>query len=367
MSTAKKEILDRVADIEIKDGLNVISDLLLPIYTSAKEYCAQVEQLQTEIKNSNMRHALVPSKYKSETNKNQALIYANRTKDLIVQGTKLVYAIREKITGEQINFRTIVVGSKAQNTHIVTISVNELLDGDNLVTLSKNGNNVLRAGLTFMNKNIADYHQSQLNNLQESQNSDRSAYEPPYDWESSSKILYLAAIERWKEEKAKKSDDLVINRGHIFEYVDQINIIRRKSRQNGRRGVATFKPTLDEAVNEIFDNQSKLFDNISFIKGGDTLNAQNKLLNGTIMTIGGILNVFKGWNNAYGQYNGIIPVFERIINNQNTSSETIVDELTSLFTKKGEDLSNDVLKTGTEEAIDNAKKYIESYVISKRS
>ena len=85
------------------------------------------------------------------------------------------------------------------------------------------------------------------------------------------------------------------------------------------------------------------------------------------MTIGGILNVFKGWNNAYGQYNGIIPVFERIINNQNTSSETIVDELTSLFTKKGEDLSNDVLKTGTEEAIDNAKKYIESYVISKRS
>ena len=358
--TSMDDLLTTLAEIEVNDGVDVISDVLKPILNISEEFVRRVEAFNQEVKESRLKYALHPEKYKSKDKASKAEIYANQTNELLLKGMQLVYSIREKITGESIIFRTVNYNLEKETVDIIEIGYKELFSGD--YTNFGKSNNVLKNTLSFNRQNIIEYHQSKLNNAI-SQDEKEDNVSLKHDWEQSTKTLFIEVLKEYNKRNTPKNHQDKFNRGHLFEFIDQLNEARVRSYTNHRRGVAYFKNSLAEEVKYIFDNQDLLFDNISFIMGGDTLNAQDKLLNGTLGSLKSLINVFKGWTSNYSSYKGIIPELKDIVYSKKTiDSQGIVEKLMSLFTKKGVILKNNLIKSAEEEAVKKSEEYIKSYV-----
>lgn len=351
-------LVEELDKLEIQQGMDFIKDIIRPLLDIAQRYVIQVKNLQKSIEAQNLtRGSLKAYKYKSAVKKRQVLSNVQQVRQLILQGNYLLYNIREKITGEAIVFRTIIQNNRRKELNVVEIPYKDLFNNTNINFLTfKTKQNVMEATLTFLKSSVNQYHASQLSEVAQG-DLEKS---PIYSWEESSKILYLAAIKRWDERNKGKPEDEKMdsfNKGHIFEYIDQLNVLRQKTRNDHKPGVEPWGETLESEVNYIFNNGNKLMDQIAFIKGGDTLNAQNKLINASISSLKSVLNVFEGTS----YYPGIITSFKSIIGN-GSDKEKILETLMSLFSKQDEDLSNDILSLSTEESIDEIRKYMSNLI-----
>lgn len=380
------ELLEKVARIEIKEGMDVVKDLIMPIYEASLQYVDKVKTFQNHIENfsyrgKKMKYAINSTKYKNTVLKNEAINNANIAKSLMLEGMTLLYSIREKITGDKIVFRTVIPSTNAQDIAIVEIPYNEFLkaekqnDPDKLPILSRivKTQDYMQTRLTFIEKNIITYQQEQKRNLNENDKTKNARY----TWESSVKKLYLSTVQRWEERNlGKNRNDPTrdkFNRGHIFEYMDQINVARQWCRNNGKKGVSPWKKEKDNPddpensmVDYVFEHMEELFDSISFIKGGDTGSAQDKLLNASITSLKGIINTFYGYSKTQynSGYDGIIPTFKQIINGDN--QQNISNILLELFTKQselsGSGLKNKMSKAIEEEGLNEIMKYMKVYL-----
>ena len=343
--------------IRVQEGMDFVQEIIKPLFNISKQYISKVKCLQADIERQNLtRGSLKAYKYKSIVKKRQILNNAQQVQQLILEGNYLLYNIREKLTGESIVFRTVIQNTKKQEVNIVEIPYKDLFNSSFNFLTFKTRQNVMEATLTFLKSSVNQYYMTQLI---ETANEDLEK-KPMYSWENSSKTLYLAAIERWdKRNKGKLKDEKLdpFNKGHIFEYIDQLNILRQKNRNNNHRGTTPWGKTLEDEVDYIFNHLKESMDRIAFIKGGDTLNAQNKLINATISSLKSVLNVFEGTD----YYPGIIKSFESIIFG-GLDKEKILNILMNLFSKQNEDLSNDILSFATEEAVQKIKEHLQGLI-----
>lgn len=357
MNAEMKNLVQELDKIEIQQGITSIYDIIRPLLDISQKYVIKVKTLQSNIEQQNLtRGSLKAYKYKSAVKKRQALNNAQQVQELILEGNYLLYNMREKLTGEAIVYRTVIQNSKKQEVNIVEIPYKDLFNNEkyNFLTF-KTRQDTMNATLTFLKRAVKEYYNNQLIET----NREDSELKPLYTWDNSSKILYLAAIKKWDERnKGKSADEKTdfFNKGHIFEYIDQLNELRQKTREDHRPGIKPWSATLEDEVNYIFDHGAELMDQIAFIKGGDTLNAQNKLINASVSSLKSILNVFLGSSS----YPGIITSFKSILAGQ--ENEKILDILMSLFSKQDEDLSNDILSLSTEESIQRIKEYMQGLI-----
>lgn len=386
----KIELEQAFKELDFPFGITEQKSNLKDILIESERFIDSLTEFERKINTLNIKSPLS----RSQNPDNQEVeVYAKIAENYIRQGLLLLYKIRERITGEKITFKTVIEESdvikekkrkysQVNDIHIVEFDIETLLGSDRFISFS-GSKNFLDSCLRFQQSAIKEYSLTRDNNNR------LSASKPPKgDWEKGTKKLYIKAINKWNERNegkgTKKKDNF--NRGHIFEYMDRLDALRRASRKEGR-GTKTWEPGdkgADILVKKLFDNRrkysiGKTFDSISFIKGGDVLNAQLKLLNGTLGSLGGVKRVFKG-KSAYSfpktnkkgetyivqvkEVKGIIPSLKEIVSGKKTDQE-IEDILMSLFTKQDEDLGYDIIASATSESIEEINKRIRQGIVNK--
>lgn len=368
----RRDPLQIVADIEVSKCTDVTTDVIQPVYNAVCKYEKKVLDFKQSVEdyryhNSRMKYAVQPQKYKTKALQDRALLNANKAKELCIEGGLLLYSIREKITGESIVFRTMFEDDSKtevnEKYNIIEIDYKTLFSEQYLKFGS--AQNYMKSNLRFINQEIIKYHQDKVKAAQQEQNNEEK--HALYSWGKDVKMLYDIAIRKWNERNQGipwNSRPDKFNRGHIFEYMDQVNASRqyfREHSEKGRRGVSPWnKEGKEEFVEEMWAKADQLFDTISFIKGGDTGAAQDKLLNGTIISLKGIMNIINGYNyGQYGSYQGIKKGLEEI--KGETNKDKIIQKLMTLFTKQAElltGLKNDMLQYIESAGVNNIKQYM---------
>lgn len=386
----KIELEQAFKELDFPFGITEQKNNLKDILIESERFINSLTEFERKINTLNIKSPLS----RSQNPDNQEVeVYAKIAETYIRQGLLLLYKIRERITGEKIIFKTVIEESdvikekkrqysQVNDIHIVEFDIETLLGSDKFISFSGSKNS-LDSCLRFQQSAIKEY------SLNRDNNNRLSASKPPKgDWEKGTKELYKRAINKWNERnegKEKKKDNF--NRGHIFEYMDRLDALRRASRKEGhgtKSWVPKDKGGADTLVKNLFDKRrkysiSKTFDSISFIKGGDVLNAQLKLLNGTLGSLGGVKRVFKG-KSAYSfpetnkkgetyivqvkEVRGIIPSLKEIVSGKKTDQE-IEDILMNLFTKQDEDLGYDIIASATGESIEEINKRIKQGIVDK--
>ena len=391
----KTELKQAFKELDFPFGITEQKSNLKDILIESERFIDSLTEFERKINTLNIKSPLS----RSQNPDNQEVeVYAKIAENYIRQGLLLLYKIRERITGEKIIFKTVIEESdvikekkrkysQVNDIHIVEFDIETLFGSDRFISFSGSKDS-LDSCLRFQQSAIKEYSLTRDNNNR------LSASKPPKgDWEKGTKKLYIKAINKWNERNegkgTKKKDNF--NRGHIFEYMDRLDVLRRASRKEGR-GTKTWEPDKDPnkkdgadiLVKKLFDNRrkysiSKAFDSISFIKGGDVLNAQLKLLNGTLGSLGGVERVFKG-KSAYSfpktnkkgetyivhvkEVRGIIPSLKEIVSGKKTDQE-IEDILMNLFTKQDEDLGYDIIASATGESIKEINERIKQGIANK--
>ena len=386
----KTELEQAFKELDFPFGITEQKNNLKDILIESERFINSLTEFERKINTLNIKSPLS----RSQNPDNQEVeVYAKIAETYIRQGLLLLYKIRERITGEKIIFKTVIEESdvikekkrkysQVNDVHIVEFDIETLLGSDRFISFSSSKKS-LDSCLRFQQNAVKEYSLTRDNNNR------LSALKPPEkDWEKGTKELYKRAINKWNERnegKEKKKDNF--NRGHIFEYMDRLDALRRASRKEGR-GTKSWVPKdkggADILVKNLFDKRrkysiSKTFDSISFIKGGDVLNAQLKLLNGTLGSLGGVERVFKG-KSAYSfpktnkkgetyivqvkEVKGIIPSLKEIVSGKKTDQE-IKDILMELFTKQDEDLGYDIIASATSASIEEINKRIKQGIANK--
>ena len=390
----KTELEQAFKELDFPFGITGQKSNLKDILIESERFIDSLTEFERKINTLNIKSPLS----RSQNPDNQEVeVYAKIAETYIRQGLLLLYKIRERITGEKIIFKTVIEESdvikekkrkysQVNDVHVVEFDIETLLGSDRFISFSGSKKS-LDSCLGFQQSAIKEYSLTRDNNNR------LSASKPPKgDWEKGTKKLYIKTINKWNERNegkgTKKKDNF--NRGHIFEYMDRLDALRRASRKEGR-GTKSWIPDegdekhgADIFVKNLFDNRrkysiSKTFDSISFIKGGDVLNAQLKLLNGTLGSLGGVERVFKG-KSAYSfpktnkkgetyivqvkEVKGIIPSLKEIISGKKTDQE-IEDILMDLFTKQDEDLGYDIIASATSTSIEEINKRIKQGIANK--
>lgn len=388
----KIELEQAFKELDFPFGITEQKSNLKDILIESERFIDSLTEFERKLSILNIKSPLS----RSQNLDNQEVeVYAKIAETYIRQGLLLLYKIRERITGEKIIFKTVIEESdvikgkkrkysQVNDIHIVEFDIETLLGSDRFISFS-GSKNFLDSCLRFQQSAVKEYSLTRDNNNR------LSALKPPEkDWEKGTKELYKRAINKWNERnegKEKKKDNF--NRGHIFEYMDRLDALRRASRKEGR-GTKSWVPDKDGKhgadifVKNLFDNRrkysiSKTFDSISFIKGGDVLNAQLKLLNGTLGSLGGVERIFKG-KSAYSfpktnrkgetyivhvkEIKGIIPSLKEIVSGKKTDQE-IEDILMDLFTKQDEDLGYDIIASATSESVEEINKRIKQGIANK--
>lgn len=388
----KTELEQAFKELDFPFGIIEQKSNLKDILIESERFIDSLTEFERKLSTLNIKSPLS----RSQNPDNQEVeVYAKIAETYIRQGLLLLYKIRERITGEKIVFKTVIEESdiikekkrkysQVNDVHVVEFDIETILGSDRFISFSGSKKS-LDSCLRFQQSAIKEYSLTRDNNNR------LSALKPPEkDWEKGTKELYKRAINKWNERnegKEKKKDSF--NRGHIFEYMDRLDALRRASRKEGH-GTKSWVPDKGEEhgsdifVKNLFDNRrkysiSKTFDSISFIKGGDVLNAQLKLLNGTLGSLGGVERVFKG-KSAYSfpktnkrgktyivnvkEVKGIIPSLKEIVSGKKTDQE-IEDILMNLFTKQDEDLGYDIIASATSESIEEINKRIKQGIANK--